>query len=65
MGCWSCDMQVCASCRYWSGNRNIDPWACHFEAVESEGMCNGPEYSFRGLMMGEGSSCSAWEPFRK
>lgn len=64
MGSWSRDMQVCASCRYWCGRRNMDFWACHFEAIDSEGLCNGPDGSFRSIMMGEGSSCGFWEVFR-
>lgn len=63
MGCWSKEQKVCASCRYWGGVRLIDFTASHFD-TNSTGTCNGPFGSFRGLEMGDGSSCSEWEPYR-
>lgn len=65
MSTWSSNQQVCASCRYWCGARNIDFMAYFFEAKEDKGECAGPSGSFRGIETGEGSSCSVWEPFRK
>lgn len=64
MGCWGKEQQVCATCRYWSGQREIDFTASHFDALDNQGMCNGPHGSFRGIEMGEGASCSEWETFR-
>ncbi|GAB6181201.1 hypothetical protein JCM14036_25200 [Desulfotomaculum defluvii] len=64
MGTWSREMQVCASCRYWCGKRKIDSWACSFEVIESEGICNGPDGSFRSMVMWGSSSCGEWKPFR-
>lgn len=61
---WSCDQQVCASCRYWSGQREIDFLACFFNVKSDKGMCNGPMGSFRGVEMSDGASCSEWQPFR-
>lgn len=64
MSCWGKNQQVCATCRYWCGSRDIDFIASHFHALHSQGLCQGPFGSFRGVEMGEGSSCQAWEPFR-
>lgn len=64
MGNWSCDQQVCASCRYWCGKRNIDFTASFFEAIDEQGTCNGPQSGFRGCEMWDSSSCNEWEPFR-
>ncbi|QGG48010.1 hypothetical protein [Heliorestis convoluta] len=62
---WGKNQQVCASCRYWSGQREIDFSASHFTVeADEQGRCNGPRNSFRGNMMAGGSSCSAWEVFR-
>lgn len=65
MGNWSCDQQVCASCRYYGGRREIDFTGSFYEATESTGVCYGPHGSFRGCEMGEGASCSEWEVFKK
>jgi hypothetical protein len=48
MGIWGGSQQVCASCRYWSGRREMDFAASQLEAIEPEGRCDGPEGSFRG-----------------
>lgn len=61
---WSRDQQVCASCRYWAGQRDIDYWANFFNVREESGVCNGTDGSFRGMTMGDGASCSAWQAFR-
>jgi hypothetical protein len=65
MSCWGKSQQVCATCRYWSGRREIDFTASHFTALEQIGMCNGPQGSFRGVHMGEGSYCPQWEQYRE
>ncbi|MBX4263126.1 hypothetical protein [Clostridium estertheticum] len=65
MSTWSSSQQVCASCRYWCGRRNIDFMACFFEALGERGICEGPDGSFRGIETNEGSSCTQWETFRK
>ena len=65
MSSWSCDMQVCGSCRYWLGRRKIDFMAYLFEMIDTQGECAGPQGSFKGLDMGEGSSCMKWEAFRR
>lgn len=65
MSCWGKDQQVCATCRYWSGIRTIDFSASFFETdYNASGECNGPMGSFRGVEMGNGSSCMEWEAFR-
>jgi len=64
MGSWGKEQQVCATCRYWAGAREIDFSASCFAALHAEGRCNGPDGSFRGCQMGEGSSCSEWETYR-
>lgn len=59
------DQPVCASCRYWSGQRNIDFTASFFEAKEVTGRCNGPySGSMSGLDTYEGASCLKWETVR-
>lgn len=65
MSTWGCNHQVCATCRYWCGRRKIDFMAYFFEAKEESGECAGPLGSFRGIEMGEGSSCCEWEAYRK
>lgn len=65
MSTWSCNQQVCASCRYWCGARSIDFMAYFFDAKDEKGKCAGPSGSFRGIEMWESSSCSVWEQFRK
>lgn len=65
MSCWGKDQQVCCSCRYWTGAREMDFTARHFNALEDEGICQGPSGSFWGMVMGEGSSCSEWAPFKE
>jgi len=64
MGNWSCDQQVCASCRYWSGRRDMDFTASFFDAKDEQGRCNGPASGFRGADMWDSSSCNEWETFR-
>lgn len=64
MSNWSRGQQVCATCRYWSGNRQIDFMAQFYEAKEEMAPCNGPNGSFRPAPVGAGSSCSCWEIFR-
>lgn len=64
MGNWSIDQKVCATCRYWSGSRDIDFMALFFEAKVSLARCNGPSGSFRPCNTGDGSSCSCWQAFR-
>lgn len=65
MPVWSCDQQVCTSCRYWCGRRKIDFTASFFEALEDKGECAGPDGSFRGIEMWHGSSCCKWEGYRQ
>lgn len=64
MGTWGRSQQVCATCRYWGGERDIDFFAQVFEVLDSPGMCRGPFGSFRGVETDEGGSCSEWESFR-
>lgn len=63
MSCWSKDQQVCASCRYWSGRREIDFTASHFNALEQTAPCQKPFGPFRGIDMSEGSYCPKWESY--
>lgn len=64
MAVWGGSQQVCASCRFWSGRREVDFSASFFETLSTEGRCNGPDGSFRPLDMHEGASCNEWKPFR-
>lgn len=64
MSSWSCDQKVCASCRYWLGQRKVDFTASFFEAVDDKGPCAAPHGGFRGAEMYEGSSCWDWEAFK-
>lgn len=64
MSCWGKDQQVCASCRYWGGKREVDVFAQFFDAEDGYGICYGPAGSFRGIETNQGGSCSEWENFR-
>lgn len=61
---WSCDQQVCCSCRFWGGRRDIEFTGSFYEALEEKGKCFAPQGGFRGVEMGEGSSCSDWESYK-
>jgi hypothetical protein len=63
MSCWNRDQEVCASCRYWSGKREVDFTGYHFNSHESTAPCLKPFGPFRGVNIGEGSSCQEWESF--
>jgi hypothetical protein len=63
MSSWNKDQEVCASCIYWSGRREIDFTGSHFLALESTGTCQKPFGPFRGIEMGAGSYCPSWETF--
>lgn len=65
MQSWSCNQQVCASCRYWCGKREIDFMAYFFEVLEDEGKCANPAGGFRGVKMNGGSSCCDWKAFKE
>lgn len=64
MAYWGKEQQVCATCRYWAGMREMDFSASHFNAFDTKGLCNGPFGSFCGINMSEGASCTVWETFR-
>ncbi|MCC5911654.1 MAG: hypothetical protein JJT76_14610 [Clostridiaceae bacterium] len=64
MSTWSNQQRVCATCRYWSGRREMDFSAIFFTAKDEKGRCNGPIGSFRMVDMNHGASCSFWEVFR-
>ncbi|UYZ21736.1 hypothetical protein [Mesobacillus jeotgali] len=63
MGSWNKYQQVCASCRYWAGHREIDFTATHFNALEPAAQCQKPFGPFYGVQMGEGSYCPQWENY--
>ncbi|WP_026575740.1 hypothetical protein [Bacillus sp. UNC438CL73TsuS30] len=63
MSGWNKDQEVCASCRYWSGKREIDFTASHFYVLEQEATCQKPSGPFHGVIMGEGSYCPKWDAF--
>lgn len=65
MSAWNKDQQVCASCRYWSGKREIDFTASHFNAQDQNASCQKPLGPFRGVLMGEGSYCPKWESYER
>lgn len=49
MSVWSCEQQVCASCRYWLGSRVIDFTASFYEAESEQSKCAAPHGGFRGV----------------
>lgn len=61
---WGYLQQVCASCRFWGGRREIDFTGSFYEPLEDEGKCLNPHGGFRGVLMSQGASCSDWECFR-
>ncbi|WP_462410648.1 hypothetical protein [Neobacillus sp. Marseille-QA0830] len=63
MSSWSKDQQVCASCIYWAGRREVDFTGFHFYALDPTGTCQKPFGPFRSHPMGEGSYCPEWETF--
>jgi hypothetical protein len=63
MSCWGKGQEVCATCRYWSGSREIDFSGSHFNSLEQVAACQKPFGPFRGVTMSEGSSCSEWDSF--
>jgi len=63
MSSWNKDQQVCASCRYWAGRREIDFSGSHFHALNETGPCQKPFGPFFHIMVGEGSYCPKWEVF--
>lgn len=65
MSTWSCDQQVCASCRYWCGRREIDVEAYFFTAYGNSGKCANLDSGFRNTKTDEGGYCSQWEAFNK
>lgn len=64
MGSWCRDQEVCATCRYWGGKREIDFTGTFYETKEDEGICNEPFGGFYGYSMPENSCCGQWSPFR-
>lgn len=63
MSCWSKDQEVCASCCYWFGKREIDFTGSHFNALEPAASCQKTFGPFHGITMGEGSYCPEWKTF--
>lgn len=53
------------SLKHGRGDRDIDFMAYFFDAKKPDGICNGPDNSFRGIYTNEGTSCEAWEAFRQ
>lgn len=64
MATWGYSQQVCATCRYWTGQREIDVFANFFTPIDSEGKCACPYSGFRGGTMSSAASCSEWESFK-
>jgi hypothetical protein len=60
---WNKSQEVCAACRYWAGQREVDFTGYHFLALEPTGKCQKPFGPYRSFEMGEGSHCSEWDSF--
>jgi hypothetical protein len=65
MSGWNKNQETCASCIYWSGKREVDFSGYHFNAIEPTAVCQKPFGPFRGVEMGEGSSCQEWDSFEE
>lgn len=63
MSSWSNLQNVCSTCRYWTGERDIDFTATIFDAKSPEGKCHNPRSGFNRLDMNEAASCAEWESF--
>jgi len=64
MATWTMQDRVCCSCRYWSGDRNIDFMAIFVESKSKIGRCNGPIGSNTYMDMNESNTCGYWEKVR-
>jgi hypothetical protein len=60
---WGKSQEVCTTCRFWSGSREIDFSGLNFNLLEQNAVCQKPFGPFRGVSMNEGSSCSEWASF--
>lgn len=63
MSTWNKIQQVCATCRYWQGAREIDVWSINYTAKQDMGNCGNKDGCFRHTPMSEGSYCSEWESY--
>ena len=63
MATWSKTQRVCATCRYWTGRRDVEHTASFYRAIDSRGKCANPRGGFRRAEMNEGASCKDWEAF--
>lgn len=65
MGTWNRIQQVCATCRFWQGQRKIDVWCEVYTAIEELGQCGNCNGCFRYTPVPEGGYCSDWESYKK
>ena len=65
MATWSRMQQVCATCRFWQGQRKIDAWGEFYEAIDDLGQCCNWEGGFNQTTTSEGGYCSDWESYKK
>ncbi len=65
MTTWGNTQQVCATCRYWMGRREIEFTGTFYKAIDAEGKCANPYGGFRQATTNAGASCSDWESFKE
>ena len=65
MGTWNRIQQVCATCRFWQGQRKIDVWCENYTSLEELGQCGNCNGCFRYTPVPQGGYCSDWESYKK
>lgn len=63
MAIWKGKHQVCATCKFWCGERKIDFETYSFETIRKVGRCANWESVFRGNETQEQATCNAWQKF--
>ncbi|WDL95373.1 hypothetical protein [Alicyclobacillus sp. ALC3] len=63
MSTWSRSQKVCATCRYWGGERAIHILGQSVKPTSPTGVCQGPDDSLRGTATPQASTCAKWSLF--
>lgn len=61
MSIWAKEEKVCATCKYWSGIREVGSMGDFYKAIEHLGQCNGPKGSYNPRIVKENRTCLYWE----